>query len=219
MTKLFRLLDLENAEMNVAAVRIILTFKQLEVCCNDRRPKIIKIQLLTHLFCVESIKNEPRFSRSKKFLMPKHKTQSRSYQMKTFLVSLLLFAITQTAQARELSESNSKQLFFVLAAMGTTYFDSENKRTIESISDAQCFAAINNGLKVECSLFNDLYNRPIVVKKFAAVPLNLILGKVNGVVCDVTSGQCYSSAESIQCTYWWKNSNGPAGRKYVCEIN
>jgi hypothetical protein len=140
--------------------------------------------------------------------------------MKTLLVSLLLVAFAQTTHARQLSEGDSQKLFFVLAAMGTTMFDPENKRTVESVSDVNCFVAINNGLKAECSLFNDLYGRPIVLKKYAAIPLNLILGKVAGVMCDVFSGQCLSSATNISCTYWWKNApaNPQPNRKYICEI-
>ncbi len=139
--------------------------------------------------------------------------------MKSLLVSLLLFAFAQAAQAVPvaLNEGQSKKLYNVLAAYGLrTAFPAE-MQTREWAKPVLCQRAVNGGVNYTCLLHDEFHNVNVQKTGMVAKKLYYFLKDVNGAVCE--GPKCFTRTADIKCIYWWPNKDNPPERRYLCAID
>lgn len=140
--------------------------------------------------------------------------------MKSLLVSLLLFAFAQAAQAVPvaLNEWQSKKLYNVLAAYGLrTAFPAE-MQTREWAKPVLCQRLITIGADAYTCILHDNFHGGNVTRTGAvAKKLYDFIGLVNPIVCE--GPKCFARTDDIKCIYFWPNKDNPPERRYLCAID
>lgn len=138
--------------------------------------------------------------------------------MKTFLVSLLLFAFAQGAHALpvELNEWHSKKLYNILAGFGLRTPNPPAMQTLEYAKPAICLKLLNSGTHYTCAVHDELHNTNVEKSGALAKKLYDYLKWANGEQCE--GPKCYARSPAVQCIYWWPNKDNPPPRRYACVI-
>ncbi|AZZ37837.1 hypothetical protein CIK05_13845 [Bdellovibrio sp. qaytius] len=138
--------------------------------------------------------------------------------MKTLLVSLLLFAFAQGAQAAPvaLNEMNSKKLYNTLAAYGLRDPYPADMQTREWAKPVICQKVTSPSVSYTCLLHDEFHNMNVQKTGLVAKQLYMFVMGVNGADCE--EYKCITKTTDIKCIYWWPNKNNPPPRRYLCVI-
>jgi len=139
--------------------------------------------------------------------------------MKSLMISILLFAFAQTAQAAPvlLNEGQSKKLYNALAVFGLRTPHPADYQTREWAKPVICARDVAmGGVTYTCLLHDEFHNVNVQKSGMAAKNIYLALKAVNGADCE--GSRCISRSTDVKCIYYWPNKQRPPERRYLCAI-